>query len=426
MKSQFYDYKYCRFIAPVVGAALVGGGAALVNSLVGSWFGNKSNHDNYANNKELMAQQNLYNVDMFNRESAFAQQEAQAQRNAQSHENQLQRNWEQKMVNQQNAWNSPEHQLAMMREAGINPLGNFGPVASASPNGVSPGGMAQASTPSQAGSSLNSVQNRNVFQPLDLSAVSGALESVARAKNLEEDARKKESERKTEDALRDLRVQEAGARVEVLAQDKQLKEQERRVLVEREKEVVQTVKNLAKTFDEIDARIEQIQASTDISRVEKKRKIRELEYFDKDKFMQYRAMDDAHNKSMKEVEVLGMSVEELAFKIVDLRTSAMSNYLDFEVKCAGHDGKVRLAYEEGELQLSILEADAEIEGNKYVRWVDKVLDFTGTMIGQVQDCVRIKNLIKGSHGSSSTVSTIYDKKGNVKGFTHTTKNSVSK
>lgn len=98
------------------GTALALGGSALLSSVLGGLFGSSSQSEANRMNVQMARETNQLNYDMFQRSLAFQQQ----------------------MWNKTNQWNSPQHQVQMLQQAGINPGSVFGngSTADATPMGV--------------------------------------------------------------------------------------------------------------------------------------------------------------------------------------------------------------------------------------------------------------------------------------------------
>lgn len=167
------------------------GAAAGIGSAVGGLTGSflTASSSNKIANKQIAAQQreNELNRAYQTAEAEKARQFNTSERVASQDFSREQMAWQEKMVQQQNEYNSPVNQARMLSEAGLNPaiaMQGQGTTISASPG--SPAGTgAQASSPMPAGvSGLSPVSQ----QPLDLqvpqmvNAVASMLTGVANAK----------------------------------------------------------------------------------------------------------------------------------------------------------------------------------------------------------------------------------------------------
>lgn len=131
-----------------------GAGAALGG--IGSIVGAVSSSNNASSQLQQQREENQLNRDWQTAEAEKARQYNTSERLATQ-------DYQQMLINQQNAYNSPSHQAAMYQEAGLNPsiaLGKGGAIVSANPSASTP-----ATSPMPSGvSGLSPVS----FQPLDL------------------------------------------------------------------------------------------------------------------------------------------------------------------------------------------------------------------------------------------------------------------
>lgn len=128
-------------IAPLVGAALVSGGAGILSGLFGSSSKAKAQAEANATNLQIARETNKMQYDMNRQNNMFNAEEAQ-------------KAWQRQvdMFNMENEYNTPAAQRARMEEAGFNPFvgqsgsmaygaaadGGGAPAASAGTSGISP------------------------------------------------------------------------------------------------------------------------------------------------------------------------------------------------------------------------------------------------------------------------------------------------
>lgn len=155
--------------AAITGAATLGGG--LLSSIFGKKSNDRTNETNLKiaqmNNEwseKMMDKQNIYNIDQWNREAAFAEKQA-ADANA----------FTEYMQDKANKYNSAQEQAKRLREAGLNPSivmngGNAGTAQGAS--------GAQAATPSGNSVGLPSPSSAQM-RPYDYSGISRAITDAA-------------------------------------------------------------------------------------------------------------------------------------------------------------------------------------------------------------------------------------------------------
>lgn len=155
--------------AAITGAATLGGG--LLSSIFGKKSNDRTNETNLKiaqmNNEwseKMMDKQNIYNIDQWNREAAFAEKQA-ADANA----------FTEYMQDKANKYNSAQEQAKRLREAGLNPSivmngGNAGTAQGAS--GV------QAATPSGNSVGLPSPSSAQM-RPYDYSGISRSITDAA-------------------------------------------------------------------------------------------------------------------------------------------------------------------------------------------------------------------------------------------------------
>lgn len=107
------------------GTALALGGSALLSSVLGGLFGSSSQSEANRMNVQMARETNQLNYDMFQRSLAFQQQ----------------------MWNKTNQWNSPQHQVQMLQQAGINPGAVFGNGSTADATPMSSPSLPSLATP---------------------------------------------------------------------------------------------------------------------------------------------------------------------------------------------------------------------------------------------------------------------------------------
>lgn len=155
--------------AIIAGASALGGG--IFSSILGKKSNDRTNETNLKiaqmNNEwseKMMDKQNIYNIDQWNREAAFAEKQA-ADANA----------FTEYMQDKANKYNSAQEQAKRLREAGLNPSivmngGNAGTAQGAS--------GAQAATPSGNSVGLPSPSSAQM-RPYDYSGISRAITDAA-------------------------------------------------------------------------------------------------------------------------------------------------------------------------------------------------------------------------------------------------------
>lgn len=191
---------------PIIGGALITGGASLLSG-IGGLFGQQSTNNT---NIKLMREQNAFNAEEAQKARDFNSQEAAIARQFNSQEAALNRKFQEQMYQKSLDWRSPVHQLKLMQEAGLNP-NNFqnGVVSVSSPSGNAASGPA-ASGPSASSAGTPTVQN----------PYTSAIDAMTRMASILSDAKLKEqqgnlidAQRATEDALRNGKVELANSQI---------------------------------------------------------------------------------------------------------------------------------------------------------------------------------------------------------------------
>lgn len=234
-------------------------------SAIGQGVSNKEDADaQFKHQQQLAAEQNQYNVDMFNRQSDFNAQQQEKANQYNTSEREASQQWSEKMMDKQNEWNSPANQLRLLQEAGINPLSFDGSVAdSASPNA--------ADNPSTSGASSyapSAGQGQAVMaSPTD------ALVS-AKAQNLKANTEKTVSETEGQNIsnkyaeqlnqgllkLQDAELQCNGAKLKV-------SEAEAENLAASTRVMKSSLDAMTQQIAESKARVDEIRASTDYQKI---------------------------------------------------------------------------------------------------------------------------------------------------------------
>ena len=144
-----------KFIAPAVGAAIVGAGASLLGNIFGSRNNDNANNTNIrlaAENRdfqrEMWDKQVAYNQDMWNQQVAYNKE----------------------MWNAQNAYNDPSAQVARLRAAGINPY-----LAMSGGNSAGIAGSAGSASPGSVGLPSGSSASVNPYIPDSRGFVDAAI-----------------------------------------------------------------------------------------------------------------------------------------------------------------------------------------------------------------------------------------------------------
>lgn len=146
-------------------------------------------------NKNAQKYQNENN--QFSAEQAQLQRdwsagEAQLARDFSTSERESQQAWQEKIIAEQNEYNSPKAQIQRLAEAGVSPLTLSGAASSASPSGVPSG----SSSPIPSGASASAGSSHGGMP-------SDPFLSVAQARLLDAQARNTEAKTQTENATRD-------------------------------------------------------------------------------------------------------------------------------------------------------------------------------------------------------------------------------
>lgn len=208
---------------PIVGGALITGGASLLGG-IGNLFGQSNANKT---NIKLMREQNAFNAQEAQKARDFNSQEASIARDFNSQEAALNRKFQAQMYQKSLDWRSPANQLKLMQEAGLNP-NNFqnGVVSDSAPSG------SVASSPA-----ASSLAASGASTPTILNPYASAIDAMTRVASTLTDAKLKEqqgnyidAQRATEDAMRNGKVELQNSVISLnLATEALTKVQEQRV-----------------------------------------------------------------------------------------------------------------------------------------------------------------------------------------------------
>lgn len=227
------EYEITFAIAPLVAGALIGGGVSLLNGLFNRSRQTATNEQNEALTRESWQKQALENAFQRSWQSGqnvdarnWASSEAATERAFNSAEAQKGRDWQEKMWNKENEYNSPAAQLRRMMDAGINPaMWNMDSnMAGSAPSTLSASSSSASAPMGSAGvggfSSPIPMQSFSLENPLG-----GALDAanIVQQRDLVQsqinknnaDAGKSNAEAITIDALRSGQVELQGVQIQV-------------------------------------------------------------------------------------------------------------------------------------------------------------------------------------------------------------------
>lgn len=177
--------------------------AGIISSGIGA-IGNaiSTNSTNKAN-AAINDKNNAFNAAEAEKARTFNAQQTSLQNEFNASEAQKSRQWQQQMFERQLAYNSPQNQLKMMAEAGLNP-NNF---ASGLTTAPSVGGSPQASGSALSGPSASSAGAIPMSNPFDFESVTQSIKNLAESRKIESDTRHVDALTATENLLRDGKVQ---------------------------------------------------------------------------------------------------------------------------------------------------------------------------------------------------------------------------
>lgn len=185
---------------PIVGGALITGGASLLGG-IGNLFGQSNANKT---NIKLMREQNAFNALEAQKARDFNSQEAAIARDFNSQEAALNRRFQEQMYQKSLDWRSPANQLKLMQEAGLNPI-NFqnGVVSDSAPSGNVASSPA-ASSPAAIGASTPTIQNPYASA---IDAMTRVASTLTDAKLKEQQGNQLDALTATENAMRDGKVE---------------------------------------------------------------------------------------------------------------------------------------------------------------------------------------------------------------------------
>lgn len=152
-------------------------GASVLGSLLNKSSQDKANQTNI----DLQREQNQFNSDMFDKESAFNAEQADLARQHTTSEREAQQAWQEKMIQQQQLYDSAPEQIKRLRQAGINTAmmnGSLDAGGSASPSGAPAGSSGYPAVAQGIGSSQMAHVNPAMF---DVASVFNNMKMVADA-----------------------------------------------------------------------------------------------------------------------------------------------------------------------------------------------------------------------------------------------------
>lgn len=405
---------------PVVGHAV-----DAVGGLVGSFLNRHQQKETRKQQEKMFHEQLDFNREMFDKESQFNAGESQKQRDFTNSERLAQQEWQEKMIQAENAYNDPRMQVFRNRLAGINPLGQAQLVSqSGTPTGT-PSGSGGAEAQAHA---IGAPSAPNLTTPIfDTSQTSNALANMSTALLQNAQARNLDAQTRTEEFMREHKVSYAKGQAEYIGELTNFTKEET-------KRVQQLTDNLAKESDNIAARLAEIKAHTmemeenaKLSRVEQKRRdqaIRiewEKHVDDLLTSKKYRNLMQSEitlngKKADTEDETLNLLKQETLGWILDNGDKAM----DFEIKQAGHTARVQVVKNEAEVEsiLSEVEKDFNKDFPYYEKVVGELGRFIDTALSVYDKVLETKQMMFNFKGRKTT-QTVFDKKGNLQRTTHT-------
>lgn len=411
------------FLNPVL-EPIIGGVTDLAGDILGSGVGDLyQNLDNVLNKgSREFAMYQQHDQQAFNAEQSQIQRDWQAEQN--SIMNDFNASEAQKARDFTERMNDPAVQLRKQLAAGINPLasdmgaGSVSASPQASASGIGGGAEAQSGVASVAPgrSPLSST--------LDiLNTLSDIKLKNAEARDKDSDSDLKKSQRVTEDLLRYGRYVEQGFSIYGIKLSNDVKEEEVLRLGQEAHNLAIVGQNLRKQGEKLDAEIEKLREDTGLSRVEKKRQEKELEYFDEDKFYERLLQKQNLKEGKWRIKLMGSEIslnhaktwhedaqeEEsrqnaklLGQKINAFILDNAQKALPFTVEVEDENGKmVPLAMElvrsEGQYQLNV----NEVEGNIPLMCFDKAFSYVMDVLDVF---VALKSLSISSRNSKRRVS----------------------
>lgn len=348
---------------------VISGGISLVNEHKNRDLQKATNYQNY----KMFKEGNEFNAEQSKLQRDWSAQQAQLSREFDTSERESQQSWQEKMINQQNDYNSPLNQLRMMQAAGLSPASFDGVVSqSASPSGLPSG--SSVGVPS--GSSAHSLTPPHLTAPrYDFDLASMRLMNAQ--------AGKLEAETKTENGTRPYVIEGSKVSVDFTRSGIEVNESIRAELQSRVDEVSQKIK-------ESNQRILQSESYIDLMQLQGESLRKSLDVFEDEFKAKMRSYDDSHRLADAQIDEISSKIrlnlasaaeryQQAALNHENMLSASYSNFYDGLKLSALSSDKKRMV-EFGELmynsdrdsyQFSISHNASVLQGLRYENQIGK-------------------------------------------------------
>lgn len=220
-------------IAPVVGAAIIGGATSLLGSIFGGASNSSTNKANFKITKWKTLQDYYNNLSLLNYQFQYNRQLAYDQQLYQKENTQQMQNWQRNMRNEEWDYNSPTAVMDRLRDAGLNPYNSFGSVSGqanssiASSPGSQVGPSASVGLPSVS-SSVIPMQSSGQFYASAFNTIADMIDSIfhdpltnpntssSETKRLRANANLQDTESRVQSAIADNRIEASGLQNDIM------------------------------------------------------------------------------------------------------------------------------------------------------------------------------------------------------------------
>lgn len=216
-------------IANPIGA-VVSGIAGLGQSVINANSQEATNDMNY----KIHQEDNAFNAEQSQLQRNWSANQAVQNRTWQTNERTASEKWQEKMIKQQNKYNSPANQLKMLMDAGVSPATFNGNATSASPTGspTAPSGSMPSASAASAASPIPMQAPKYEFDPL----------SFAQARLLDAQAKSINDSNKRENELQGVHVEQEGVRLALMSDElDNMRPAQRRLMEEQGKALAKQV-----------------------------------------------------------------------------------------------------------------------------------------------------------------------------------------
>lgn len=394
-------------IDPITGAAAISAGA----NLVGSLFNKKSSDSAQKMQYKMFQEGNKFNREEREASQAFNAEQSEIARQYGTKEREAQQSWQERMIQQQQIYDSAEQQVARLRKAGINTAmmnGTTGAGGSAAPTGVPAGQTAEAQAGMASSASAPHVQP-SLF---DFNSLNDSIRNLSQSLLNNAQEKKIDAERKEIEMMMQGKYDYQQAVINYTKVKTNWTEEDAKRVSATTKKLAEETNNLAEATKNLIEQREEIKARTDISRVQKKILDKQLQYFDSDKAWEYylnkcKANNLNANTALTQAQFKTEAEKLRSFMLDNDKKEVLLNLKDEN----GQPLYVTIEKAEGQMRVDIANAKGAVEGSETAQWIDFANNQLNSLLGSVATFFNVTDRFIPSERNSSSTTTLYNGNG---------------